>query len=176
MEPLVGTKTGTNAIARVKYTHDGMIDLILANPMMRQGEIAAYFGFTEGWVSRVMGSDAFNKRLAERKDEVVTPGVIATMEERLTGLAIQSIEVLQKKLEATSSPDIAVKSLELSTKALGMGARIGQQNTQVNNYVVALPPKVSNEGEWAQQAAQSAKDMADRARLAKQLVVDAEIK
>ena len=31
-ERLVGTESAAGAIARVKYSHDAMIDLIIANP------------------------------------------------------------------------------------------------------------------------------------------------
>lgn len=173
--PLESTKSGATAIATVSYTHDAMIDLILAQPGMKQGEIARYFGYTEGWVSRVMGSDAFNARLAARKTEIVDPTILATMEERLKGLAIQSIEVIQKKLEATSSPELATKTLELTTKALGMGARqpVSQQN---NTFVVALPSVVPDENAWARAAQQGTKEMADRAKAARAEVIDAVIK
>lgn len=151
MEPLQGTATGKNSIARVTYTHDAMIDLILQQPGMNQTDIAAYFGYTQGWVSRVMGSDAFNARLAQRKEEIVNPAILATVDEKLRALAHRSIDVLMTKLDATQSPEIASKGLELSTKALGLGAR--PQNVQTNNtYVVALPPKSDNELAWADQA------------------------
>jgi hypothetical protein len=148
MEPLQGTATGKNAIARISYSHDAMIDLILANPQMQQAEIAARFGYTQGWVSRIIGSDAFQARLAERKEEVINPEIRQNFEERLKGAALQSLDVITKKLEATQNPDLAVKVLDISTKALGFGARpqnIGQQN----NFVVALPQKIENEGDWA---------------------------
>ena len=150
--PLQGTATGQeHGIVKVRYTHDAMIDLILAKPQISQNELGAAFGYSIGWVSRVMGSDAFQARLAERKAEVVNPEIRATFEERLKGLANQSLDVIQRKLDATQSPDLAVKALELSTKALGFGARPANA-TQINNFVVALPPKAASEQEWAAQA------------------------
>lgn len=157
MEPLQGTKTGQGAIQRVSYTHDAMIDLILREPMIKQGTIAQYFGYTEGWVSRVMGSDAFQARLASRKEELVNPEIRQTFEERLKGLANQSLQVIQDKLEATKSPELAIKALQLSTTALGFGAR-PQNIAQQNNFVVALPPKAENEQAWAQMAQAGAQE------------------
>ena len=46
-EPLQGTASAANSIARVKYSHDAMIDLIIANPMIPQGQIAQHFGYTQ---------------------------------------------------------------------------------------------------------------------------------
>lgn len=159
MEPLFRQEPmKAHGIQKVRYTHDAMIDLIIANPAIAQGEIAKVFGFTQGWVSRVLGSDAFQARLAQRRDEIINPELIQTFEERLKGLAAQSLEIIQNKLEATSNPDLAIRALELSTKALGYGARpanIGQQN---NTYVVALPAKIADEGKWAESAKQQVKD------------------
>lgn len=147
--PLAGTATGNaHGIDRVRYSHDAMIDLILAQPAISQNALAVMFGYGVGWVSRVIGSDAFQARLAERKEEIVNPEIMLSFEQRLQGLANQSLQVIQAKLDATSNPDLAIKALELSTKALGMGAR-PQNATQINNYVVALPPKTENEQAWA---------------------------
>lgn len=153
MEPLQGTATGQkHGIVRVTYTHDAMIDVLIANPTISQTELGAKFGYTKGWVSRVLGSDAFQARLAKRKDEIVNPELVQNFEERLQGLANQSLDVIQRKLEATDSSDLAVKALQLSTTALGFGARPQNIAQQTNNYVVALPAKIENEAEWAQTA------------------------
>lgn len=157
--PLVGTVSAANSITRVHYTHDAMIDLIIGRQGISQNEIARYFGYTAGWVSRVVNSDAFQARLATRKADVTDPLIIQSFEERLKGLANQSLDVIQAKLDATSNPDLAVKALELSTKALGMGARDrGPQQTV--NFVVALPAKVSDEGTWASGALAGARQAA----------------
>lgn len=155
MDPLQGTITGKDAIKKVTYTHDAMIDLILQNPQMTQDQIGVYFGYTQGWVSRVFGSDAFQARLAHRKTELVNPQILMTLDEKMTGLAHQSLEILSEKLTATKSADMALKTLELSSKAIGMGARA--QNVQNNTYVVALPPKGVDEQQWATQAQNDAR-------------------
>lgn len=170
IQPLQGTATGKTAIARVHYTHDAMIDLILLHPEMRQGQLAEYFGMTEGWVSRVIGSDAFQLRLAQRKEDVISPEIKQNLEQRVQGLALTSLQKLQDKIDANLVPvDGLIKTLELSTKALGMGAR--QANIQQqNNYVVALPPKVENETDWAKQAQASARELAERSKAARDAI------
>lgn len=146
--PLQGTASAALAINRVRYTHDGMIDLVLANPSIRQNAIAAHFGVTVGWVSRVFNSDAFHARLAERKTEVIDPVVIHNLEEKLKGLVDQSVEILATKLENAQSADLAVQVLALGTKALGYGAK--QQNVNVqHSFVVALPQKEQSASAWA---------------------------
>lgn len=148
MEPLLGTESAKNAIARVSYSHDAMIDLIIARPDISQNDLAAHFGYSVPWVSRIMCSDAFQARLAERKDEIVTPMLKITFEERLKALAAQSMDILADKLEATKSADVALEVLKISTKSLGYGAR--QTNVAIqNNFVAQIPNKIESSAEWA---------------------------
>ena len=147
-EPLLGTASAANAIARVKYSHDAMIDLLIANPAISQNEIAANFGYTVPWVSRIMNSDAFQARLALRKEELLDPVIVASIEEKFRALASKSLDVVLDKLSATNSAELGLKALEISAKALGYGAR--QQNLNVQtNFVVALPAKAADAGSWA---------------------------
>ena len=147
-EPLLGTASAANAIARVKYSHDAMIDLLIANPAISQNEIAANFGYTVPWVSRIMNSDAFQARLALRKEELLDPVIVASIEEKFRALASKSLDVVLDKLSVTNSAELGLKALEISAKALGYGAR--QQNLNVQtNFVVALPAKATDAGSWA---------------------------
>lgn len=146
-EPLQGTQSAATAIARVKYSHDAMIDLIISNPAISQGQLAAEFGYTQAWVSRVMNSDAFQARLALRKEDIVDPSLVATIDEKLRALASKSLDVVLEKLTVTNSAEMGLKALEITSKALGYGAR--QQNLNVQqNFVVALPPKSVDAASW----------------------------
>jgi hypothetical protein len=151
-EPLEGTASAANAIARVKFTHDAMIDLIIAEPATTQNALAEYFGFSVPWVSRVMNSDAFQARLAVRKKDLVDPTLLLSIEERLRTIADRSLTILHDKLEATKSTDLALKVADLSVRALGYGARTSNLNVQ-QNFVVALPGQAPSEGAWAQKHA-----------------------
>lgn len=162
--PLAGTDSASGAIARVKYSHDAMIDLIIENPAVSQGELAARFGYTQAWVSRVMNSDAFLARLAQRKADLVDPTIAASLEEKLRALASASLDVVLEKVVATRNPDLALNAAKLSTTALGFGAR--QANVAIQqNFVVPLPPKAESAADWG--AAYTPKPLAQR-------VVDAE--
>lgn len=146
--PLIGTESAANAIVRVKYSHDAMIDEMLVNPGISQGELASKFGYTQVWVSRVVNSDAFLARLAQRKGDIVDPSLALTLEEKFRAMASLSLDVVMDKLAVTKNPDTALKALEISSKALGYGAR--QQNLNVQqNFVVAMPTKVQSPEDWA---------------------------
>src|SRR5690242_5806446 len=113
-------------IAKINYSHDGMIDLIIANPGISQNQIAATFGYTAAWVSRVACSDAFQARLAERRRELIDPAIIETAESRIKALFMRSMEILEEKLEGPSNtiPDnLALRTAELAARAAGYGAR-----------------------------------------------------
>ena len=124
MENVPTAAPARHGIAKVRYTHDAMIDQILANPAISQNELAATFGYTPAWVSLVMSSDAFRERLAERRGEVVDPALTASVEERFRAMTVRSLEVLQEKLSqpATAIPDnLVLKAVELGAKGLGVG-------------------------------------------------------
>lgn len=109
-------------LLRTNYSHDGMIDLIIGNPGISQDQIAALTGYTPSWISNIMASDAFQSRLAARREEVIDPLLKLTVEERLKGLVQRSHEVLMRKLDAPQVSDtVALKCLELGAKALGLG-------------------------------------------------------
>lgn len=143
------TAAGAGSIQRIRYTHDAMIDIILANPELSQREIAARFGYSENWVSRIFCSDAFAARLEQRKKETVDPVVIFNLEERMKGLASTAVEVISERLATTRNPELAMKALDISSRALGFGARNAAPVQVNNNFVVAMPPKIVDAQEWA---------------------------
>jgi hypothetical protein len=113
-----------DAIQKVSYSHEALADAIIANPMVTQKELAARFGYTPGWISHVIASDAFQAYLATRKEQIIDPVLRGAVEESFRGLVLQSIEVLRRKLEANPSDNLAVRVLENSARALGYGARV----------------------------------------------------
>lgn len=133
-----GTRRG---IAEVKYTHDAMIDLIIANPAISQNALAQHFGYSATWVSNIIASDSFQSRLAERTKELVDPVIVQTVEHRFKALILRSMEILQEKLNRPSDeiPDqLALRTLELSTRAAGYGARNDQPPGPAVNINVHL--------------------------------------
>lgn len=109
-------------LQKTSYTHEAMIELIIQQPTMSQDALAAHFGYTPGWISNVLASDAFQERLAKRKEEVVDPVLKASIEERFKALVHQSLTVLMEKLsKPTVSDNVAIRAAELGAKALGVG-------------------------------------------------------
>ena len=136
-------------LQKLRYSHEAMIDIIIAEPGIKQNELAAKFGVSVPWISRIIGSDAFQGALAKRREELTDPFLVATIEERMTGVAMQALDVIGEKLATTQNVDVALKAIDITSKALGFGAKVGQQNNVQNNFVVALPPKALNSTDWA---------------------------
>lgn len=140
---------GQHQIKKTSYTHEALADVMLAQPQLGNKELAAMFGKTPTWVSYVKSSGAFRKYISERKSEVVDPVLAQSIDERLNGLASQSVDILMEKLNGFAvSDDLALECLKISSKALGYGVR--NNDVQVNNnFVVAMPGKVSDPKAWA---------------------------
>jgi len=111
-------------VPKMRYSHEGMANLILENPWISQNQLAAHFGYSPGWISTIITSDAFQSLLATRRAELIDPELRLTLEERFRALTAQSLRILQDKLSrpADQVPDqLALRAAELGAKALGIG-------------------------------------------------------
>jgi hypothetical protein len=150
-------------IEKLSYSHKAMIDLLVANPMISQGELARAFGYTQAWISRIIRSDSFREQMAARTAEMVDPLVLQSIEQRFEALVTQSLDILQEKLERSAMPsaDLALKAAELGTRALGYGAKTGNVN-MTGTFVVAMPEKAANSQEWLGRLAGTSKYSSER--------------
>ena len=107
-------------LKKVGYSHDAMIDMILQDPTVSSSELAALFGYTAAWVSRILGSDSFQSRLAQRKGALIDPIIARSLNDRLRAVAMRSMDVIEEKLAAEPSAAYAMEALELATQGLGV--------------------------------------------------------
>jgi hypothetical protein len=108
---------------------------MIARPELTQGAMAAHFGYTEAWLSQIISSDAFQVRLAERREQLVDPAIRESLRVRFDSMVQRSLEILSEKLAkpANEVPDqLALRAFELSTRAAGYGARVDPPRVQVN--------------------------------------------
>ena len=128
------------AIQKVGYSHDKLIDLIVANPRIKQDDLAALMGYTPGWVSRVVNSDSFKLRMAQRRAQLVDPLIIASLEDRFKALAMRGLEVMQEKLDQPADVVAfrdAAQAVELGAKGLAVGG-FGQKVSVDINATIDL--------------------------------------
>lgn len=143
MDPVTGEMKG--GVQKTSYSHDALIDIILANPAITQNQLAATLGYTPGWVSQVIGSDAFQAALALRKEKIVDPMLRGAVEESFKGLVLQSMQRLREKLEANPTDNLVLEVFKSSTRALGYGAKLEvNANVQHTHSLIgvlsSLPP------------------------------------
>lgn len=131
--------------------HHAVIELMIAHPELKQGEIARRLGKSQTWLSIVVNSDAFRMKLAERREEVVDPVLEAKVEDRLRAVANEATEVLLERLqlagESMSTRDLT-RLVEVSTKGLGMGRPEAVTAQQNNLYFVASPAPAASRAVW----------------------------
>lgn len=109
----------SNTLKKLTYTHEAMIDLILAEPTVSYKELAEIFGYSEGWISRIAASDSFQARLAQRKQALTDPLITRSLNERLRGVTTRAIDVIQDKLSQEEvSASYALDALGIATTAM----------------------------------------------------------
>lgn len=111
-------------LVRLKYTHEAMVDLMIANPCVTVRELSLRFGVTEQWIYKIRASGVFREKLHQRAKELVDPAIAAEIEERFDALMNRSLEVLMDHM-AKESKDIpfeaALQAAQLGAKAMALG-------------------------------------------------------
>jgi hypothetical protein len=154
-------------VQTVSHVHEAIMNWMIANPTLQLRDCAAYFGYTQSWLSTIIHSDCFKARLKEKQDAVFNV-MAEDLGSKLHALADVSIEKLTQAVEASSDPRLLKESAELALKSLGFGNKPGgigsvngAQNVQQNFYVAspadlqaargmiqsAAPPAGSAQGE-----------------------------
>lgn len=128
------TPTASPTIKKLGYTHEAMIDMIMAEPDISQNELGARFGYSASWISTILASNVMKAKLAERREAIIDPILRMRVSEQLEGLMLRSLEILRDKLKGRPDdvPDqLALRTFELSSRAAGYGART-ENKVQVN--------------------------------------------
>ena len=135
----LGDAPTMGVVAKINYSHQDMIDFLIANPGITQNTLAARYGYSVGWVSNVMASDAWQSALAARRAEICDPVLVASVEERFKGITLMSLERLKQKLEAPQvSDNVVLRAVELGAKALGVGGNAPQAQAPQGDHLAAL--------------------------------------
>ena len=110
------------ALDKVRYSHLDMIDYIISKGRVTNRELAARYGYTEGWISNVMASDAWQAAMEARREEIIDPALKMSIDERFRGLTTRSLERLMEKLDAPQVSDqVVLRAVELGARAMGVG-------------------------------------------------------
>lgn len=111
---------GNQIITKVSHIHECIINEMLLDPRITQAQLSEMFGYSVSWMNRLINSDSFQARLAERRNELVNPTLKARLEDRLKSAALQSVDQIQRQLNAGDNADLALQSLGIFSEAMGM--------------------------------------------------------
>lgn len=137
-------------------SYDQLVDeLLMSPPGETQRAMAKRLGYSESWLSRIIASDAFQSRLAERIEKDVEPERremmrlrFASIEEEARGVLLTSLKKLAVRLEDPAGvPDeLVLRSAAVTSKLLGYGARqdAPPQKVEMHVHLEQLAANVRN--------------------------------
>lgn len=131
-------------IEKVSFTHEAVILWLLENPHRSLRDCAAYFGYTQAWLSTVIHSDAFQEQLRKRQDElaIMTGMDIRSKLRAATDIALGG---LTRQLETTEDPKFLLDATDKLLHRMGYapasarnpGGAVAQQTNIQNNITVS---------------------------------------
>jgi hypothetical protein len=128
-------------IKKVSWWHESIIEWMITNPEDSLGACAAFFNVSQSWLSTIINSDVFRERLAQQR-EAHFANTSRTVQEKVSGLADLSVEVLEERIQAEreSIPlGIVRDAADLALKASGFSPthqqRGGNRTTNILQVV-----------------------------------------
>lgn len=122
---LTVTPEGNNAIKKLSWWHESIIDWMIMNPDATLGKCAETFNVTQPWLSRIVNSHLFKERFRERRARH-SENVSFTMAEKLESLAEAGLEAMIDRViserdtmpiaELRSTSEMALATLGYVTK------------------------------------------------------------
>ena len=149
-------------LRRISFSHEALIGWMIANPHRNLRDAAAYFDYTQAWLSSIIHSDLFQAKLAERQNEVFAL-IAQDIPSKLAAATDVALEKLALKLEETEDAKFLLDSADKLLHRMGyapasarnpVGSGAGAAVTQNNTFIIGS-------GDLAA-ARQLQRDMAER--------------
>ena len=122
-------------LERISHTHDMVMNWMLENPHRKLMDCAAYFGYTQAWLSTMIHTDAFQAKLKEKQADVFS-AVAADIPLRLAGLAGMAISKLEDELEKSNNGEFILDSFDKILHRAGYAPSKAAPSMAVqNNYL-----------------------------------------
>jgi hypothetical protein len=126
-------------VSKVSNMHVAIMDYMLANPAARRAEIAAEFKVSQGWLSIVINSDAFQELLSKRQEQFFG-AVVAPIRAKMLGVVDQALDRISEQVPLMES-GAALETADTLLHRLGFApTKIVQPQQgammQQNNYFV----------------------------------------
>jgi len=107
------------AIQKLSHRHDAIIDWLITNPDKSQGDCAAFFGYSQPWLSQIIHSDAFQmvyRQRCEEKGMIATHTIVAKM----AGIAALALDSIEKRIvNGQATERLLTDSTKMALQGLG---------------------------------------------------------
>lgn len=113
---------------KLNYLQEAVVDLVLQVPNVTQKELSEIFGLSTNSVSALVRSDLFMDRLAQRKQTLIDPHIMRTMNDRMHSVSMLAMAAIEKQLIEKPNAAYAMKVLAMLGK-----------NGQANDTEVSMP-------------------------------------
>jgi hypothetical protein len=132
------TPADAQAISRINHRHEAIILWLLTYPDRTLGDCAAYFGYTQPWLSRIIHTDMFQAAYRAKAEELGT-ATIHTIKDKLTNLAAITLEKATERIESgVASERFLGETMRGTLSALGYGSAPAQVDARSQNLHVHL--------------------------------------
>jgi hypothetical protein len=130
-------------IQRITVRHEAIMDYLLANPTQKLGDVARHFNMTQGWLSQVIHSDAFQALLSEKQNIIFHESVLP-LREKMMNVAHLALDRLSETLPMETETRTLSQVAESVLDRLGFSPKNpGQGNvTEVNLSVSVVRSEV----------------------------------
>lgn len=104
-------------LKKIKPVHEHIMDVMLAHPDISLRELGVAVGYSVSYLSIMTNSDAFQARLAERKQQVARSGV--DLPNRMRAVAAVALDKLTDHVERSEDPDFLRATADMMLHRLG---------------------------------------------------------
>ena len=102
-------------IQKLNVKHVAIMEYLIANPQLKRKDVAAHFMVSEPWLSSVVNSDAFQRQLKEREDQVFST-VALPLRAKMESIAHKALDCVEERLpsmtDVTEIAEVAVDMLD----------------------------------------------------------------
>lgn len=109
-------------MSKNSHRHKAIMEYMILHPQARGREIAEHFEISLSWFYIVTNTDLFKAKFVAMRDEI-TSVAIADIQERLSGIALQGLDLIAENLETSADPLYIRQTTEMVLKAQGYGSK-----------------------------------------------------
>ena len=113
-----GSKERYVVISKMTQICWDILDVVLAESLTSQIEIAERFKVSRVYVCRIINSPIFQDCLRERRSKLVDESLARRLNKQIRGVTIQALDILSRRMDETDDSKVALQALIACHRAL----------------------------------------------------------